>query len=604
MLATALTLTVLPSIVAIAVALLLGTLFYYVSQRSSPGKQERDPEPGDDGDGRSPCAPQLLVELNRMTLSPEQRQQITQSVQVAWDTHVTSIKQASATQMRQLLAERQQSEDRLRLARQEIASEAQRSIAILESVSEGLVVVNAQHEIIMMNPAAERMLGMEGRSAVGQLLYDVLGDEQLLSMHQSSQDDGQCIKLTVHKDSTRMILRASNALVRTEQGKTIGMVSTLSDVFMRRELDTVKSNFVSNITHEFRTPLVVMQHALDVILGGTTDMLNADQRKFLDIAQRNLQRMTLLVDDILDLSKLEARQIDVDLEKASLRGPVTAAIESIKTVATSNAVTVEEEVGGLPDVLIDVTRIKQVLSNLLDNAVKFTLKGGRIIVRAKQISDTQVEVQVTDNGIGIAQDDIPKLFQKFQQGHNQSLIDVHGTGLGLANCREIIELHHGRIWVESNEGQETTFSFTLPIAGELKELHMGEKISILLVDDEPDFIETLAFWMESKGYDIRRAMNGEDAIASVKASVPDMIFLDIQMPKMDGLEALEAIRKIDKDVPVVMLTAAYKSEENFKKANALGASGFFPKQSSLQELGQTIDITLRTRLKRKPKDGD
>jgi len=242
-------------------------------------------------------------------------------------------------------------------------------------------------------------------------------------------------------------------------------VSVLSDITKQKELDRMKSAFVANVTHELRTPLVAIEKSIVLILSKATGPINKDQEQFLSIVDRNLKRLSHLINDLLDLSKIEAGKMLLQWERASVEKIINESADNFNTWAHSKSVTIEKNIQkGLPEILTDPNRIIQVLNNLIGNALKFTPANGTITVSAELRGDMGViEISVSDTGIGISPEDLPKIFDKFYQVGERVSTDVSGTGIGLTIAKEIVELHRGRIWVDSEKGQGTKFTFTLPL---------------------------------------------------------------------------------------------------------------------------------------------
>ena len=227
----------------------------------------------------------------------------------------------------------------------------------------------------------------------------------------------------------------------------------------------MKSEFVSSVTHELRTPLVAMQHSLQITLEAAAGQLSNDQKNFLLIAQRNLDRLNTMINNLLDLSKLENHKVELRLERTPLGPLIESVCQALDAWMKSKSLQLNRRIADpLPEVPLDADQITQVLYNLVSNAIKFTPSGGSVTISAQLQSEGRaVEVAVTDTGGGIAQEDIPKLFKKFQQVGDRKSHSSPGTGLGLAIAKEIVELHGGTIWVESPKGQGSRFAFTLPV---------------------------------------------------------------------------------------------------------------------------------------------
>jgi PAS domain S-box-containing protein len=338
--------------------------------------------------------------------------------------------------------------------------------AVIRSIAEGLVVVNSKGKVIMMNPAAERILGSSNKDKVGKPIDENLRDEQLVSLVTTADDeDKKEIEFTSPGDETKKIIRASSAVIESEDGQTIGMVSVLSDITKQKELDRMKQAFVASVSHELRTPLVAIEKSISLILTKTTGPLSQDQEQFLTIANRNLKRLTRLINDLLDLSKLEAGRMQLAPQECSIEKVIQESIEPLSHWSASKGVVINMNIqSNIPAVTIDSDRIIQVVTNLVGNALKFTPQGGTITVSAGQNSASgDIQVSVEDSGIGIPPESVGKVFDKFYQVGERTPSDIGGTGIGLSIAKEITELHGGRIWAESEHGRGARFTFTLPL---------------------------------------------------------------------------------------------------------------------------------------------
>jgi len=347
-----------------------------------------------------------------------------------------------------------------------VSSDKEKTEAVIRSIAEGLVVVDHQGKVIMMNPAAEKLLGTSRKDKIGKDLLANLKEEQLVSLVKGAEDkEEREIELVSQRDETKKVLRASSAVIENENGQTIGMVSVLSDITKQKELDQLKTNFVANVSHELRTPLVAIDKSISLILNKSSGEVSPAQAEFLSIAQRNLKRLSLLVNDLLDLSKLEAGKMEFKPQLLVIEKTIDEAIAGLNTWAETKSIVLEKKIQeGIPQVNIDSNRIIQVLNNLIGNAIKFTPNNGKITVEAGfQSEKGEIEICVQDTGIGIPKENIHKVFDKFFQVSERMSTDISGTGIGLSIAKEIVELHGGRIWAESENGAGTRFIFTLPL---------------------------------------------------------------------------------------------------------------------------------------------
>ncbi|MBM3255208.1 MAG: cell wall metabolism sensor histidine kinase WalK [Candidatus Omnitrophica bacterium] len=347
-----------------------------------------------------------------------------------------------------------------------VLSDKKNTEAVIRSIAEGLVVVDSKGKVIMMNPAAEKLLEIYKKEKIGKDILDNLKEEQMISLVKGAPEkEDKEIELVSHHDDTKKVLRASSAVIENENGQTIGMVSVLSDITKQKELDQMKSNFVASVSHELRTPLVAIEKSLALILSGTTGAVSGQQEQFLSIAERNLKRLSRLINDLLDLSKLEAGKLDLRTMPVSVEDIIGESIESLKSWADTKSIELKKSIQpGLPQVKIDSDRITQVLNNLIGNAIKFTSNNGIIKVEAALADNRNfIRISIIDNGIGISKDALSKVFDKFYQVGERVPTDITGTGIGLSIAKEIVELHGGKIWAESQEGKGTSFIFTLPL---------------------------------------------------------------------------------------------------------------------------------------------
>ncbi len=344
-------------------------------------------------------------------------------------------------------------------------SEKKQTEAIVRSVAAGVVVVNNKGEVLLMNPAAEKLLNTTKEQKTGKALTEGATEEQLFSMAKKASLDGDTDIEIEGDENTKKILRSSSAVIEDENGQTVGMVTVLNDITKQKELDAMKDQFLSNVTHELRNPIGAIKQSISVILEETAGPITEPQKKFLSNAKRNLERLGALIDDILDLAKLEAKKMDIKLQPTTIAAVLDDVSQTLDTWIKNKEITLEIDIQkNLPEINIDPDRIIQVLMNIISNAIKFTPKGGTIILRAQILENSdQMEISIADTGVGIPKSDLPKIFGKFQQAKNRSLGDISGTGLGLAIALEIVQLHNGKIDVDSEEGKGTTFTISLPI---------------------------------------------------------------------------------------------------------------------------------------------
>ncbi|MBI4423032.1 MAG: PAS domain S-box protein [Elusimicrobia bacterium] len=359
----------------------------------------------------------------------------------------------------------------LRREKTQIQNEQVRTEAVLTNMAEGVVVVDDQGKVLMMNPAAEEIYGTSLAQVAGKPLTEAVKEEHLLSLAQqmgAAAADGpvQPAVDVLSTDESRRTLRASAAVVQNEAGKTVGMVSVLSDVTKHKELARVEREFIAHVTHELRAPLSAIRAALEILQGQFAGRLQGDDERMLGTALRNADRLNDLIRDILDFGKIESGQMSVHAEPSDAKPIAAEAVEALQAWAQKKTLRIVLEAPeGLPQINADGRRTVQVLVNLLSNAIKFSPKNGQVTVRLERVHEggaKHVRFSVQDQGPGIPVEDQEKIFQKFVQiaaGERH----VGGTGLGLAIAKALIHLQKGKLWVESEVDKGATFLFTLPV---------------------------------------------------------------------------------------------------------------------------------------------
>ncbi len=331
--------------------------------------------------------------------------------------------------------------------------------SILESLKEGVVAISRGERLMRMNVAAARLLGIDRPLDPGEQLWRAVrfpeleaalrqvileGHESVHIDANSPRNDGSVISLTI-----------------TPLGNGGGAVAILSDVTDIRRLEKVRSDFVANVSHEMRTPLAVIMGAIETLEDPTLG--DADQRKFLEMARLNADRMKNIVEDLLELSKIEAEGDTIALEPMNIETPIRNSMSALQYAADTKHIHVELHPPPQSPILVqgNMKRLEQVFSNLIDNAIKYTPEGGNVRVRI-DLTDKEVCIEVEDTGIGIPQHSLSRVFERFYRVDKGRSRDMGGTGLGLAIVKHATRAHGGRVTVRSEEGRGTTFGVSLP----------------------------------------------------------------------------------------------------------------------------------------------
>ena len=380
----------------------------------------------------------------------------------------------------------------------------------------------------------------------------------------------------------------------------------------------MKDDFLANMSHELRTPLnsiLGMNEALQEQIFG---VVNQRQIKALQTVEESATHLLALINDILDVAKIESGQVTLDITATAINGLCQSSLAFIKQQSHAKRIQVINQIPPhLPNLMLDERRIRQVLINLLNNAVKFTPEGGKITLEVSQILGKAEETSylsfaVIDTGIGISAESISKLFQPFIQIDSALNRQYVGTGLGLALVKRIAELHGGRVRLTSEVGVGSRFIVELPLIMAEPDLEspydatlaivesnqVTDKNSvsplILLADDNKANIVTFSNYLEAKGYKMIIANNGQEAIDFAKSQKPDLILIDVQMPVLDGLAAMKQIRLDPSlaNIPIVALTALAMAGDR-EKCLEVGANEYLSKPIKLKTLADTIRNILK-----------
>ena len=335
----------------------------------------------------------------------------------------------------------------------------QRLQAVLSSTIDAVLVTDSQNRILLCNPAAEAAFGISSGDAAGRPAAEVITDPIVVDLLAERGDPVVRTAEVLMPDGRTLYGSASSIL----SGDTtrIGRVAVLRDITYLKELDSMKTEFVATVSHDLRSPLTYMRGYVTMI--PMVGQVDAKQQEYLDKITHGIEQMTSLIDDLLDLGRIEAG-IGLVREPARLLDIAREAAESMQPQAIANGTTLRLADSAPGALRGDRQLLKHAISNLVDNAVKYTPAGGSVEVVVDE-RDGWAIVRVTDNGIGIATADQPRLFEKFYRVKRRDTIDVRGTGLGLAIVKSIAEWHHGRVWVESHLGKGSTFYIALPMEG-------------------------------------------------------------------------------------------------------------------------------------------
>ena len=355
--------------------------------------------------------------------------------------------------------------------------DASRSQAILEAVADGVLVTGVSNRISFLNRSAEQILDLETGRVVGQPLDVFVGlfgkaaGSWMQTIHAWSEDpssyDGETFAEQLDLQNGRIVLVHLAPVIL--QNDFLGTVSIFRDITHEVEVDRLKSEFVATVSHELRTPMTSIRGYTDVLLMGAAGALNENQAHFLKIIKNNTERLNILVNDLLDISRIEAGRVTLSPQPLDLRELAEDVIEDVLRRSQEENKPMALSLNApkkLPLVYGDMERVRQILANLVFNAYHYTAENGTIKVQIEPSNGGgEIQVDVEDNGVGISVEDQDRVFQRFYRGEHPLVLSTPGTGLGLSIVKQLVEMHNGRIWMKSSgiPGEGSKFSFTLPV---------------------------------------------------------------------------------------------------------------------------------------------
>ena len=548
----------------------------------------------------------------------------------------------------QLKMSGEQLADYSRTLEQKVEQRTSEIKAIIDNMVDGLVVVDGENRITQFNPAIAGMIGVSSKAvsaaknytdvfkeqAIANLVANTRANPKQVFSEEFSLPDrrtGKAVATSIYRD----IDTSENAEPITSY---LGTVILIRDITAEKEVDRMKTDFISTVSHELRTPLTSVLGFAKLIQKKLEEsilpLIQTDDKKVnrsirqvtenIAIIVSEGTRLTKLINEVLDVAKIEAGKMQWNMDRLEITEVIDRAFAATSALFEQKGLEpIKAIAADLPKIEGDKDRLIQVVINLISNAVKFTDKGC-ITCQVKQ-QDQSIVVSVTDQGVGISESDQPKVFEKFKQVGDTLTDKPQGTGLGLPISREIVEYHGGKIWVESELGKGSTFSFSLPIALEpdksisdkdqipsinfeilidqlRKRTSHDQQIdqqldtqnispkNILVIDDDPSIRSLLRQELEARNYVVREAENGQEAIAKVREQRPDLITLDIIMQGITGYD-VAAILKSDPatlDIPIIMVSVL----EDKEKGLHLGIDSYVTKPLEMGVLMQEIEILL------------
>ncbi|MEH2009267.1 PAS domain S-box protein [Nostoc sp.] len=569
----------------------------------------------------------LIIVESRWTLQRDIDRQPCAVLEI--NTDITARKQVEMA-LRQLNQELEARVVERTAALQNTLAEAQGLNAILDNLADGLLVTDTTGQITHFNPAFLAMYGLTANVLNGHYReLPISGLADLVARTQSHPKEVFSAEVALMKE--RIGQAVATAIFKKtadqESDACFGWALLIRDVTAEKEIDQMKTDFISTVSHELRTPLTsvlgfasIIQEKLET---DVFPLLSTEDRKLqktikrvadnLNIIVLEAERLTSLINDVLDIAKMEAGKVEWQMQPLDPSELLDWATNSTAGLFETNGLQLMCEIEpGLPQIVGDRNRLLQVLINLISNAVKFT-ESGSVICRVKKENEG-VCISVIDTGIGITPEDQPKVFEKFRQVGDTLTDKPKGTGLGLPICKQIVDHHGGKIWVESQSGKGSIFSFIIPtyvcnqkttanlnldtLVKQLKEhvittnpvLNQNRK-TILVVDDDTNIRELLRQQLENEGYNVREGKDGMDAIHQIKTARPDLILLDVMMPQINGFDVAAVLKNDPQtaDIPIIILSII----ENKERGYHIGIDRYLTKpidtEKLLSEIGSLLN---------------
>jgi two-component system, OmpR family, phosphate regulon sensor histidine kinase PhoR len=343
----------------------------------------------------------------------------------------------------------------------ELSLERTQLAAMLSALVEGVVALDHEGRVLFLNPSAEKLFAVKSGHVQKRPVLEVLRHNALNGVVQQTLQELQPVaqEITIHSPQERTLV-AQAVPVSYGEGRT-GVLVALHDITELRKLEGVRQEFVANVSHELKTPLTAIKGYVETLLDGAIDD-KKNNREFLKIIEEHARHLSLLIDDVLDLSAIEAKRMEFRFEQVSLSEVTARLIKGLAPMAKAKNVKIANKLTEkLPKVRADKDKLAQILMNLIDNAIKFNKPDGQVDITA-EVEDDFILISVQDTGSGIATQDLARVFERFYRADKAHSKDIAGTGLGLAIVKHLVEAHQGSVTAESRLGEGSTFRFTLP----------------------------------------------------------------------------------------------------------------------------------------------
>jgi len=475
------------------------------------------------------------------------------------------------------------------------ANAAKEWSATFDSMSEGVSIHSADNDILNVNAALCKMLGKDKSELIGKKCCRIFhGKDAPIPgcPMEASIETGDQARVEVFEPAINRWLSISVSPVRDENGKITKFIHVVSDITDRKAVEEkvaeameAKSAFLSMVSHELRTPMTAIKEGIGIVLDGSAGAVNEEQKDFLDTAKRNVDRLSRLINDVLDYQRLEAGKTTFAMKRGSIAALIDDVVKVMLPIAKARNLALERSAPpDLPDMIFDPDKLTQVMINLINNAVKFT-DAGSVTVRVSREGDS-AGVSVEDTGVGIKKEDLPKLFQDFSQLDEGRARKKGSTGLGLAISKKIIEGHGGRIWVESEPGKGSRFKFRIPVK---------TRFRALVIDDDKAVLDVCRKALEKDGYEVACAESGLKGMDMIRQDRPDILLLDMKLPDVNGYEIIGRLRsgKATFMIPILVMSGYPEELAKLEDKREDSALSSIAKPFKLEEMVAMVRGMLR-----------
>ncbi|PNJ95048.1 transcriptional regulator [Cylindrospermopsis raciborskii C04] len=486
-------------------------------------------------------------------------------------------------QLQSQLDEQKRTQDALRISEN-------RFEAILSIADDAIISIDINQQITLFNQGAEKIFGYSAGEVLGQkldlLLPTRFAQEHRNHVYKFGKSSAHARRMGerqeifgCRKDGSEFPAEAS--ISKLDLGQESVYTVILRDITERKQVEKMKDEFVSVVSHELRTPLTSIHGSLGMLTSGLLSSTSEQGKRLLQIATDSTERLVRLINDILDIERIESGKVKMERENCDLRDLINSAINIMQPLADKAGVSLSIHNSNSSSIQLwaDPDRIIQTLTNLFSNAIKFSEPGSTVYLMTELQKD-QVLVTVQDTGRGIPEDKLESIFERFQQVDSSDSRNHDGTGLGLAICKSIVQQHGGKIWVKSILDEGSSFYFTLPILTVYDRANLQGLVTnqsdyetslitdansplVLVCDDDPITRQELENLLLQGGYRVLTVASGDQAIAQAVIQHPDVILLDLVMPGMNGWETMAGLKKCSdtRDIPIV-ICSVYKSSQN------------------------------------------